>query len=346
MIIDKLHLDFSDLNILPCDTSNINSRIECTTHYDDGMLPLFAAPMDTVIDRAKNLFLFSNEGIHPIIPRERDVTGLPEKIWLALSLDQFNHIFLGQETIRIYTTMFVCIDIANGHMKQLWNAVEAAKNRYGDTLVLMVGNVANYQTYGILSEAGADYIRMGIGSGAGCLTTVNTGVGYPMASLINDTYEMSATLSRPAKIVADGGMQRYDDIIKALALGADYVMVGSIFNKALESAGTTYNGKGQIINQYDPATKEAFKAGAPFTKDFRGMSTKDVQRSLGRTNVRSSEGVYRRRDVEYTLDGWVENFKHYLSTAMSYAGAKTLEDFVGKADLIRVSENSVKRVNK
>lgn len=346
MIVEKLHLDFSDLNILPCDTSDINSRIECTTWYEDGMLPLFAAPMDTVIDRSKNMFLFGNAGIHPIIPRERDVTDLRGGIWTALSLEQFKSVFLGDKTVQIHTTLFICIDIANGHMKQLWNVVEAAKNRYGKELVLMVGNVANYQTYAILSDAGADYIRMGIGSGAGCLTTVNTGVGYPMASLIDDTYQISCTLSNPAKIVADGGMQRYDDIIKALALGADYVMVGSIFNKALESAGTTYNGKGQVVNQYDPAILEAFKAGAPFTKDFRGMSTKDVQRSLGRTNVRSSEGVYRRRDVEYTLDGWVENFRHYLSTAMSYVGAKTLEDFVGKADLIRVSENSVKRVNK
>lgn len=73
-----------------------------------------------------------------------------------------------------------------------------------------------------------------------CSTTQNVAIGYPMGSLIQECYDVSCLLDNPAKIVADGGMKTYSDVIKALALGADYVMVGSIFNKAIESCGDNY----------------------------------------------------------------------------------------------------------
>ena len=121
---------------------------------------------------------------------------------------------------------------SNGHMPAVFDLTKRSKEKYGDSLVLMVGNVANPETYALLSDAGADYVRIGIGNGGGCLTTQNTGVGYPMASLIKECYEISTTLKKPAYIVADGGMQTYSDVIKALALGADFVMLGSILNKS------------------------------------------------------------------------------------------------------------------
>ena len=80
-----------------------------------------------------------------------------------------------------------------------------------------------------------------------CLTSENAGIGYPLASLMKECYEVSQSINNPAKIVADGGIKSYSDILKALALGADYVQIGSLFNKALESCGDTYF-KGIKIN--------------------------------------------------------------------------------------------------
>jgi glutamate synthase domain-containing protein 2 len=177
-----------------------------------------------------------------------------------------------------------------------------------------------------------------------CLTTQNTGVGYPMASLIKECYEVSLSLKNPAYIVADGGMQTYSDVIKALALGADYVMLGSIFNKALESAGSNYLWKKIRVPQI--IANKAYKFGVPVYKKFRGMSTKEVQKKWGSKNIKTSEGVIRYRKVEYTLGQWCENFEHYLRSAMSYTNAKNLKEFIGQVELIEITNNAYKRFNK
>ena len=133
----------------------------------------------------------------------------------------------------------VLIDIANGHMSKLIVLIEEIK-RLWPHLKLMVGNIANPETFVNLGMAGADYIRCSIGSGAGCTTASNVSINYPLGSLISECYILRKQYGLKTKIVADGGMRNYSDVIKALGLGADYVMIGSIFNKAIESAGHNY----------------------------------------------------------------------------------------------------------
>lgn len=76
------------------------------------------------------------------------------------------------------------------------------------------------------------------------------------------------------------------------------------------------------------------------------MSTKEAQKAMGKTNFKTSEGVVRYRKVEYYLQGWVENFEHYLRNAMSYSNAKTLNDFIGKAEVCQITKNAYDRFNK
>lgn len=202
-----------------------------------------------------------------------------------------------------------------------------------------------------------------------CLTTKQSGIGFPMASLIYETYQVKrkfieandnnrkyyneksrtvfSVYKKPVEkipaIVADGGMKNYSDIIKAFYLGADYVMVGSIFNKALESCADNYL-YGVKINK--KLAKYFFDKGYPIKKHFRGMSTKGAQKAMGKTNLKTSEGVTRYRRVEYHLDGWVENFEHYLRNAMSYSNSKTLQEFIGKAEFCQITKSAYDRFNK
>jgi len=170
-----------------------------------------------------------------------------------------------------------------------------------------------------------------------------------MASLIHETHlvresmKLNGFSGKYPAIVADGGMKDYADIVKSLALGADFVMLGSILNKSLESCAPNFK-SGKEIDQ--KTAEKLFKKGVEIKKHFRGMSTKGAQKAMGKSNIKTSEGVERFRKVEYTLADWVENFNHYLRNAMSYANAKTLDEFIGKAEFCQITTRAYDRFNK
>jgi IMP dehydrogenase/GMP reductase len=334
----EVKLDFNDLLIVPKKMTDINTRSVIDPFTIGDMLPLFTAPMDTVVSE-NNMRVFNDNKIMVCAPR--CVTPIKYG-FKACSITQINNLF---ESGQLSLDINYLIDVANGHMDSMLTMIKKirAKKQY-KKVVLMVGNIANPETYRLLSEAGANYIRVGIGNGGGCLTTKNTGIGYPMASLIKECYDISTTLKNPAYIVADGGMKEYSDIIKALALGADYVMLGSVLNKSLESAGDNYLWKKIKVSQ--KVAEFMYKRGVPVYKMFRGMSTKEVQRKWGAKVIKTSEGVVRYRKVEYTLPQWYENFEHYLRSAMSYTGAHNLKEFIGQVKFVQITDNAYKRFNK
>lgn len=357
----QMKFDFDDILIQPGVITRIDHRAQINIFDQDNMLPLFTAPMDTVVN-SENAHIFTNNKIRVILPRTENSKRINNgnvysedfSIWMSYSLEEFDQFFLKQDAL-IYHQAFALIDVANGHMPSIRNAIINAKYKYGHDLQLMVGNIANPETYRELSLCGADYIRIGIGNGSGCLTSVQLKLGYPLASLIAECYEIAKTLEKPAKIVADGGIKKYGDIIAALALGADYVMIGSVFNKALESAGDTFRANikheswtepGELVNQYDPITKQLFLNGTRFFKKFRGMSTKEVQKTLGNKVIKTSEGIVKMQPVEYTLSGWVENFEDYLKSVMSYTDSLNLSEFIGKVKYNLISQNAFNRFNK
>ena len=156
-----------------------------------------------------------------------------------------------------------------------------------------------------------------------CLTSTSTAIHFPYASLISEISEMKERYHSHCKIVADGGMAWYSDIIKSLALGADYVMCGKIFSQAAKTPEEV--GKALI---------------------YRGMSTKAAQAEMGTNgNLKTSEGKSMEVKKEYTLSGWTENFDSYLRSAMSYCDSRTLKEFREKAICQVISPNSSSQIN-
>jgi hypothetical protein len=365
--------DFDDIVIRPAIVSEIESRSEITIRDKNGFLNLFTAPMDTVVDLS-NYKIFLENGIRVVLPRTISELDLPydensEYLWFSYSLQDIDELFLceikNSEKINsraefiqnhiVKNKLHILIDVANGHMKKLHDQVESLKKKYGDNLQLMVGNIANPLTYSLLSELGADYIRVTIGNGSGCLTSEKTSISYPSASLIQECYDISCTLNTPAKIIMDGGLKEERDFIKSFNLGADFCMSGGVFNKSLESCADTYlenenhgswKTPGQKINQYNEQIKTQFHFGTKFYKLFRGMSTKEVQKSMGKEELKTSEGIVKLNPVKYTLSGWIDNFESYLKSAMSYTNCRTLNDFIGLNKHVFITQNAFKRFNK
>ena len=349
----NLKFDFDDILITPKTHTNIISRSEIDPYVKDDKnilaprLPLFTAPMDTVLDD-NNWVDFNEVGVRIVIPRTstKKIFNGSDPIFHSYSINDFEQYYVLDEE-RTHPA-YVLIDVANGHMERIIDLAQQAKFNH-PKITIMAGNIANPETYRWYAESGCiDYVRVGIGNGNGCLTTQQTGVGFPKASLIRECYlikeelELDGYYNLP-KIVADGGIKDYADIIKALALGADYVMIGSILNKALESSGQNYLYGIKISPIF---AEQCFDLGLPVKKQFYGMSTKLAQMKMGKTNLKTSEGVVRYRKVEYKLFNWIQNFESYLRSAMSYSNARTLEEFIGNADFEMITENAFNRFKK
>lgn len=352
-----------DIAISPASVSEIEHRSECNIFKKDengnDMLPLFTAPMLNVVDVESSDNFMENK-ITPIIPRTESLETrleLCKEKWCAFSLSEFKVNFIQEN--KFTDKCFVLIDIANGNMKSLMDLIKEAK-RVNSNIVIMAGNVANALTFKELALAGADYVRVSIGTGAGCITASNTAIFKPMASLIADCYLMKIMIKTECKIVADGGMKSYSDIIKALALGADYVMCGSIFNKMVGSAGEVYSeipmeldatpcfiGNKQLFKlKNDNFLGDMFKRGTLY-KEYFGMSTKKAQKAMGKENLHTSEGKSMLNKIEYTMEGWVENFSDYLRSAMSYCNIKDIEHFNSQnLEINVISTNSSISFNK
>jgi IMP dehydrogenase/GMP reductase len=377
-LIKETQYTYRDVTIVPAVTSDIEHREECNPFYENGMLPLFTAPMDTVINSA-NFSKFIENKINPIIPRTESLDSRKKSVidglWVAFSLKEFENIFCDENNKFIYKEkIHALIDVANGHMSKIIELSKNAKSIYGDNIIIMAGNIANPETYLEYAEAGIDYVRCGIGSGFGCLSTSNTGVHWPMASLIDGVKDIKnkiegeyygigsvgTTFKSVPKIIADGGIRNYSDIIKALALGADYVMIGSVFAKMFESASQKVYGTmlGIDINSFRDLHYNGNYAGwegtykgekyniGPVYATFYGMASREGQIAMNGAKTKTSEGVKKSLEVEYTMEGWTKNFADYMRSAMSYLGVNTLDDVREKTILLVNSQNAVNAVNK
>jgi hypothetical protein len=178
--------DFKDITIVPETVSTITSRNEVSPYNELLYLPVMVSPMDTVVDD-KNYKLFEDNLIPVCMPRGyNDYPGT----FKSISLDEFETYVNWYIENENFGEVRILVDIANGHIEKLHKLCKKfVKNKKNKDHVLMVGNVANPKTYKQLAKIGVDYVRVGIGGGSGCLTSANTGVHFPMASLIQECYQ-------------------------------------------------------------------------------------------------------------------------------------------------------------
>ena len=335
-----------EICLTPAPVSEVKHRSDVVIYNTHNKLTLFSAQMSCVIDN-DSAPKFEEAGINTIIPRNIEWEGrylsLVDGMWTAVGLKEAQYI-LDELDFENTRKIRLCIDQANGHMKDLLQVCFKLKTKFGDRIRIMTGNVANPKAYKEYAWAGVDYIRCSVGSGSCCTTSVQTGMHYPMGSLIINLNEERKKLETEIafgakylsvpKIVADGGFKRIDQIVKALALGADYVMLGEVLAKSFEACGEAYyvdNDKRIYRNLDDyPATH----------REYYGMSTEKAQRIVNEASrfriedfePKHSEGQVRSVPIQYHIKEWVADFEHALRSSMSYANARTLKEFIGEVE--------------
>lgn len=197
-----------------------------------------------------------------------------------------------------------------------------------------------------------------------CSTASNTGVFYPPFSLLKEVYTIKKSMGGKCKIVVDGGIRGFRDIQKAL-IYADYVMIGGLFNKAMESAGKTtygsfywnvrgkkiyrplktllYYGKEIPKRKYDKMFKLVKANKLTVWKEIYGMSSKIAQALISSANtgtvknLKTSEGLHKYQKVEYNIQGWAENETDFLRSAMSYTNSRNLDEYK-ESKWVRISK--------
>jgi IMP dehydrogenase/GMP reductase len=323
----KTLLTFDDVLILPR-FSKINSRQEVDLSANLGGLklkvPVLSANMDTVTDVSFAKAMAKQGGVG-VLHRFEPVSKTLQNLKAQASFPVMASFGLGDDELDRFTQLadsgitYFVLDVAHGAQLQVVQQYAEAKRRRPYTWI-MVGNFAtitsikSFENH-LPSSVGLDAIKVGIGPGSACLTRVKTGVGVPQLSAILEISQ--ARLSCP--IVADGGMRTPGDIAKALAAGADAVMLGGML------AGTDESPKINGQNVY------------------RGSASLEAYEAQGKSSGwRTAEGDSFVVSPKGSLASVLHDIEGGLRSAFSYVGAYNLKDFWQKAELIQVTPAGAK----
>ena len=223
----------------------------------------------------------------------------------------------------------IVIDTAHGHSRGVLETISKVRSAYPD-LQLIGGNVATAEGTHALIEAGVDAVKVGIGPGSICTTRVVTGVGVPQITAIADCVSVAAAHGIP--VIADGGIKYSGDIVKALAAGAQSVMIGSLFAGTEESPGETIIFKGRSFKTYrGMGSVGAMKDGS---KDRYFQHQEDTKKLV-------PEGVEGRVPHKGPLKDTVYQLMGGLRAGMGYCGTQTLEDLAQKAQFMQITGASL-----
>ncbi len=204
---------------------------------------------------------------------------------------------------------YVIIDVAHGHHSKVADTIKYLKDNY--EFPVIAGNVATIEGTEYLVAAGADAIKIGIGPGSVCTTRVVTGFGYPQLSAISECAQIKET--NDVRIIADGGIRYSSDIVKALAAGADFVMLGGLLAGSKETPG-------QVLSHGESSENKV--------KVYGGMASLDAQISClgkGKDNI-VPEGVSTIVKYKGTVIDIIQNLSGAIRHGLSYAGCKDIKE--------------------
>ena len=221
----------------------------------------------------------------------------------------------------------IVLDTAHGHSNKVLKILDKIKKIKSKTPIC-VGNIATAQAAKKLYNSGADIIKVGIGPGSICTTRMVSGIGVPQISAIMEVKK--ALKNKKVKIISDGGIKFSGDIVKALAAGADAIMMGSIFAGTKESPGKKFKFKGKFFKHYrgmgSIGAMSSGSANRYFQKNFKDKSKFVPEGVEGRVEFKGNVSK-----IIYQLVGG-------LRSSMGYIGAKNLSQIMKNAEFIKITK--------
>lgn len=225
----------------------------------------------------------------------------------------------------------VVVDTAHGHTKGVVKVLKKIKKAF-PKIDVVVGNIATSEAASFLLDAGADAIKVGIGPGSICTTRIIAGVGYPQLSAVLEVASVLADTDVP--LIADGGVRYTGDIVKAIAAGADCVMLGSLLAGTKESPGETVIYEGRKFKTYrGMGSVEAMKKGS---KDRYFQDVEDDIKKL------VPEGIVGRVPYKGDLNESIHQFVGGLRAGMGYCGAKDVPTLQQTARFVQITASGIK----
>jgi len=321
----KEALTYDDVLLLP-QYSDVRSRSEINLSTNLGNelvleLPIISSPMDTISEDLMARAMSSAGGCSVIhrynsIDRQAELVGHArvngaDNIGFAIGIGD-DYLERADECLA-HGGNFICVDVAHGHHIMMKDALYSLRKEFGDDIHIMAGNVATLQGINDLADWGADSVRCNIGGGSICSTRIQTGHGHPGLQTIFDCAKTTHNVS----IIADGGIRNAGDIVKALAAGADAVMLGSLLSGTKETPG-------EVLSD---------GLGKKF-KTYRGMASKEAQVQW-RGKFSSHEGISATVPYRGKVHNILSDLERGIRSGLSYSGARTIMQLQHKAQFVR-----------
>ncbi len=320
----KQAITYDDVLLVP-NYNNYESRRMVDTAVTDrrGLLslklPVMTANMDSVTESTMANFIGDKGGIgvlHRFLDVDANVAEFKKCRHQAfVSVGCSDAEYARAEALRDAGATYFCIDVAHAHGKYVGNTLKRLREMLPNAC-LMAGNVATYAGADYLSACGADIIKVGIGGGSVCTTRIKTGFGVPNLTAIEECAKVDRS------IIADGGIRSSGDIVKALAFGADFVMIGGML------AGTRPT-PGKII------TKENGKK----VKQYRGMASFEAQQDFlgGVPEWKTAEGVAVEVPYNENEEAILADIIGGLRSGLTYGGAATIKELQRKMSYVVIT---------
>ena len=337
MVTIKEALTFDDVLMLPRYSNVLPTNTNISLNLTKNItlkVPFFSSAMDTVTESNMAIAMAKAGGIG-IIHRNLKIKKQTDEIKKVKK----NNLLVGaaigtnQEDLDRARSLLdngvdlIVIDTAHGHSEKVLKILSKLKKK-NSKATICVGNIATGEAGKKLYNFGADIIKVGIGPGSICTTRMVAGIGVPQISAIMEVKK--ALNKKKIKIISDGGIKFSGDIAKALAAGADAIMMGSIFAGTNESPGKKFKINGKIYKQYrgmgSIGAMSSGSANRYFQKNYKDKSKFVPEGVEGRVEYKGNVS-----QIIYQLQGG-------LRSSMGYIGAKDLKDIKKKAKFIKITK--------